>query len=105
MYTGRGDKGETSLYGPKRVQKDSPRVEAYGAIDELNSLLGVVVAGTKDRPTASALKRIQKLLFVAGADAASELKGSPRVPPISSADTAELERMTKDLLAILPSLK
>jgi cob(I)alamin adenosyltransferase len=105
MYTGRGDNGETSLYGPKRVQKDSPRVEAYGAIDELNSLLGVVIAGTKDRPTASALKRIQKLLFVAGADAASELKGSPRVPRISSADTTELERMTKDLLVGLPPLK
>ena len=105
MYTGRGDKGETSLFGPRRVQKDSPRVEAYGAIDELNSLLGVVIAGTKDRATSSALKRIQRMLFVAGADAASELKGSPRVPRISPAETIELEGMTKDLLATLPSLK
>jgi cob(I)alamin adenosyltransferase len=105
MYTGRGDKGETSLYGPRRVQKDSPRVEAYGAIDELNSIIGVVIAGTKDRATVSALKRIQKLLFVAGADAASELTASPRVPRISSAETADLERMTKELLASLPSLK
>jgi cob(I)alamin adenosyltransferase len=105
MYTGRGDNGETSLYGPKRVQKDSPRVEAYGAIDELNSVLGVVIAGTKDRSMASALKKVQNMLFVAGADAATELKDSRRVPRITPGETTELERMTKDLLARLPSLK
>ncbi len=105
MYTRRGDRGETSLYGSKRVPKDSPRVEAYGTIDELNSLLGVVIAESKDKKTAVDLKEVQRMLFVAGADSASELGDSPNVPRISSADTARLEKMTDELLAELPTLK
>ncbi|MBI4488224.1 MAG: cob(I)yrinic acid a,c-diamide adenosyltransferase [Deltaproteobacteria bacterium] len=41
VYTRTGDKGETALVGGKRVPKDSPRVEAYGTIDELNSIVGL----------------------------------------------------------------
>lgn len=104
MYTGRGDKGETSLYGAKRVQKDDPRVEAYGTIDELNSLLGVAIAGSKDRKLNASLVEVQRLLFVAGADAASELRNAS-TPRISSADTQTLETMTKQLLLGLPALK
>jgi len=105
MYTRKGDRGETSLYGPKRVAKDDPRVEAYGTIDELNSLLGVVVAWTKDRVLSSSLKEVQRMLFVAGGDAACELGGAQQVPRISSSDTALLEKMTDELLAELPSLR
>ncbi len=104
MYTRRGDKGETSLYGSARVRKDDPRVEAYGTIDELNSLLGAVTAGTTDATVASPLKEIQRMLFVAGADAASEMKGVQRVPRITSADTLRIEKMTDELLSELPSL-
>jgi cob(I)alamin adenosyltransferase len=105
MYTRRGDKGETSLYGSRRLQKDSPRVEAYGTIDELNCVIGVIIAGTRDKATVSALKVIQKFLFVAGADAASELDGSSHVPRISSDETAKLEKMTDELLTQLPGLR
>jgi cob(I)alamin adenosyltransferase len=105
VYTGRGDKGETSLYGAKRVQKDDPRVEAYGAIDELNSLLGVVVAGSVDKKLNVSLVEVQRLLFVAGADAASELRSAAPIPRISVADTQKLETMIKELLADLPTLK
>jgi len=105
MYTGRGDKGETSLYGAKRVQKDDPRVEAYGTIDELNSLIGVAIAGSKDEWLIAPLTEVQRLLFVAGADAASELKGASSVPRITSGDTQKLEKMTDELLSGLPSLK
>ena len=104
MYTRRGDRGETSLYGPKRVPKDDPRVEAYGTIDELNSLLGVVVSGSSDRKLCASLREVQGMLFVAGADAASELKTSQRVPRITPADTAKLEKMTDALLSELPPL-
>ena len=45
LYTRAGDTGLTSLFGGGRVPKDSARVEAYGAVDELNSALGVVLAG------------------------------------------------------------
>lgn len=104
MYTRRGDQGETSLYGAARVQKDDPRVEAYGTIDELSSVLGVVISGSKDRGLASSLKGVQRMLFVAGGDAATELHGQQKVPRITSADTALLEKMTDDLLAKLPTL-
>jgi cob(I)alamin adenosyltransferase len=105
LYTRRGDGGETSLYGPKRVPKDDPRVEAYGTIDELNSLLGAVIAQTNGRQTVAALREVQRMLFVAGGDAACELGSSQKVPRISASDTARIEEMADSLLAKLPPLK
>jgi cob(I)alamin adenosyltransferase len=105
MYTRRGDRGETSLYGSKRVAKDSPRVEAYGSIDELNSVLGVAISLSKNARTSASLRAIQKMLFVAGADSAAEYGGSRKVPRISASDTLRLEKMTDDLLGRLPTLK
>jgi cob(I)alamin adenosyltransferase len=104
MYTRRGDKGETSLYGPKRVQKDDPRVEAYGTIDELNSVIGVIVSESEDREVTSALKEVQEMLFIAGGDAATETKGRRRVPRIHSSHTKRLEGLTDELLRKLPPL-
>jgi cob(I)alamin adenosyltransferase len=105
MYTRRGDRGDTSLYGSKRVAKDSPRVEAYGSIDELNSILGVAISLSKDARTSASLREIQRMLFVAGADSAAEYGGSPKVPRISASDTLRLEKMTDDLLGRLPTLR
>jgi cob(I)alamin adenosyltransferase len=104
MYTRRGDKGETSLFGPTRVPKDDPRVEACGTIDELNSALGVVAAVSRDRSVSSKVREIQRMLFVAGADAASEFKGAQKVPRITDADTSKIEKMTDELLSKLPTL-
>ncbi len=87
------------------MPKDSPRVEAYGTIDELNSLLGVTIAESKDRNIVGSLKEVQKMLFVAGADSACELGSSEKIPRISDADTATLEKMTDELLARLSTLK
>jgi cob(I)alamin adenosyltransferase len=105
MYTRRGDKGETSLYGPKRVRKDNPRVEAYGTIDELNSVIGVIIATSSDDALVSPMKEIQRMLLVAGGDAATELKGHQNVPRIEKSHTARLEKMTDDLLTELPPLR
>ncbi len=104
MYTRKGDKGETSLYGPKRVRKDSPRVEAYGAIDELNSVVGVVASGSKDPKVVGSLREVQRMLFVAGGDSASELS-EKKVPRIGPGDVARIEEMTDELLSGLPPLK
>ena len=104
MYTRRGDRGETSLHGPRRVPKDSPRIEACGAIDELNSVIGLVLAGAKVKEGVSKLKVIQRMLFVAGADAATE-PGDSDVPRISPSDTKELEAMTDELLEGLPTIR
>ena len=47
IYTRRGDQGETDLFGGLRVAKDDVRVEAYGAVDELNSVVGLASAQTR----------------------------------------------------------
>lgn len=104
MYTRRGDRGETSLYGPRRVPKDSPRIEACGAIDELNSVIGVVLAGARKKDGVSDLKDVQRMLFVAGADAASE-PDARSVPRIRESDTKKLEALTDALIEKLPTLK
>jgi len=105
LYTRRGDKGETSLFGPRRVAKDSPLVEAYGAVDELNSLLGVVISGCRDSRISSELKVVQRMLFVAGSDLASDGSSPTKGPRITGHDTATLEKMTDRALESLPPLR
>lgn len=71
IYTRLGDDGETHLGDMSRVPKTHPRIEAYGEVDELNSLLGVVVAMPGvDATVAEWLLRIQNDLFDVGADLA-----------------------------------
>src|SRR3972149_11661334 len=68
IYTRAGDAGETSLGDLSRVQKTDPRVVAYGAVDELNSWIGVALAAEPAEPIRDALGRIQNELFYLGAD-------------------------------------
>lgn len=67
IYTKTGDEGETALFGSGRVSKASPRVAAYGDIDELNAWLGAARAWCADAEIRAALERIQGELFVVGA--------------------------------------
>lgn len=72
IYTRTGDKGKTSLFGGKRVLKSDIRVDTYGTIDELNSAIGVVIAGIANRKSQIAnvqkeLLQIQHDLFAVGA--------------------------------------
>ena len=71
VYTRAGDKGETSLVGGARVSKASLRVEAYGEVDELNSVIGLARATTQDQEISEILGMIQNDLFTLGADLAS----------------------------------
>jgi len=66
IYTRTGDAGETGLFGGGRVRKDHPRVAAYGDIDELNSVLGVVRATEPTRFFDELLQSIQRDLFSIG---------------------------------------
>lgn len=93
MYTRGGDRGETGLYGSKRVPKDSLRVEAYGTVDELNSFIGMALSAAKHPEVAADLKWVQGRLFVVGADLASDASAGGRVPRISGKDTERLEKM------------
>ncbi len=68
IYTKTGDKGETGLYGGVRVSKNSPRIEAYGTIDELNSFIGLAVTEVQDKAVKDLLNKIQNQLFTVGTD-------------------------------------
>lgn len=67
IYTKFGDTGNTALIGGKVVSKDHPRVSAYGSIDELNSVLGIVIAFSELKELTDSLTKIQNDLFVIGA--------------------------------------
>jgi cob(I)alamin adenosyltransferase len=79
VYTRTGDRGETGLVGGQRVPKDSPRIEAYGAVDELNAIVGLVRTfneerlgeGEHHRWLDEALRRIQNELFDLGSELAT----------------------------------
>ena len=68
IYTKSGDAGETGLGDGGRVPKDHPRVAAYGSVDELNAVLGLLLAQAPDVPEAELLRGIQNGLFDVGAD-------------------------------------
>src|SRR5436190_18015906 len=68
IYTKSGDQGETGLGDGSRVAKDHPRVAAYGSVDELNAVLGLLAAYQPDVPETSLLRDIQNDLFDVGAD-------------------------------------
>jgi cob(I)alamin adenosyltransferase len=93
IYTRTGDKGETSLYGGQRLPKDALRIEAYGTVDELNSVLGIARAENSHPEIDQLLDRIQNTLFVLGADLATP-RSSDRndVRRISRSDAELLEQ-------------
>lgn len=93
IYTRSGDEGETGLgSGSVRVPKDSLRVEAYGNVDELNSVIGLARAFITDKELDAVLAELQKDLFVAGADLAAPGNGGREVPRISKDNITEMER-------------
>ena len=79
VYTRTGDKGETALVGGKRVAKDSPRIVAYGTIDELNAVVGLarvfneerIAEGDRHRWLDEVLRKIQNQLFDLGSELAT----------------------------------
>jgi cob(I)alamin adenosyltransferase len=117
IYTKTGDRGETSLFGGKRVSKNDPRIEAYGTVDELNSVIGIVrsvlsshlgVPGSKRsiKSLDMILGKIQNSLFVLGADLAApgNIK-SNAIRRISSKDCIALEKLIDEIEVQLPTLK
>lgn len=108
IYTRTGDQGTTSLFGGDRIAKNHPRITAYGTVDELNALLGLVrteFTGIVDlQPVDAMLFRIQNELFELGADLATPVDARPTVPRIESAHIDRLEsdidRLDKDLPAL-----
>ncbi len=85
VYTKIGDKGRTVFFGCGMIQKDDPRIEALGAVDELNSVIGVTLSMISDKELREVLTKIQHNLFQVGADLAGsalEKKALPRITPV-----------------------
>ena len=106
IYTKTGDQGMTGLGGGRRVSKDSPRVRAYGTVDELNSAIGVALAlGLTDRLTAE-LGRIQNELFDLGSDLCwpedDERRG--RIPTVQPRHIEALEHTIDECNAVVGPL-
>lgn len=92
IYTKQGDEGETGLFGGTRVSKASPRVAAYGDVDELNSALGVARAAGLDEDVDALLARIQSELFELGAELAARPGKALGIPTIGDGEVEALER-------------
>lgn len=90
IYTRRGDHGETSLADGSRVRKDSARVEAYGAVDEANSVIGLARAAVSDALLADVLRFAQQRLFNCSAALASPA-GPTAAAAITTEDVTALE--------------
>ena len=102
IYTKTGDLGETGLIGGKRIFKDDVLLEAYGTVDELNAILGVVRSEGPDKRIDQWLNRIQAELFEVGADLASPFpdettdktpdKTNDKIKRIGKEKAAQLEK-------------
>lgn len=89
IYTKTGDDGTTGLQGGSRVSKSDLRIQAYGAVDEINSVLGLVLTHKIDADVKSPLTQIQNDLFVAGSDLSN--------PDLSSHKNRVTESMISNL--------
>ncbi len=107
IYTKQGDKGTTSLFDGRRVDKCDLRLETYGTIDELNSQLGVAAAQCPFGELTKILQALQHELFDAGSDLATPLDSanSGKIRRIDAADSRRLEALIDTVTEKLPPLK
>ncbi len=104
IYTRGGDEGETSLGDGSRVSKLDCRIAAFGSVDELNSHLGLALAGELPSEFRPPLVRIQNELFDLGADLSVPLHVPDRLR-VTQAMVDELERLCDEFNEGLPELK
>jgi cob(I)alamin adenosyltransferase len=107
VYTRTGDDGTTGLGAGGRVAKDSPRIEAYGTVDELNSQIGLALSCGVNEEIAAALRSIQNDLFHLGSDLCiPEVEKERRpVPSIEERHVTRLESLMDRLSEELPPLE
>ncbi len=105
IYTKRGDKGETSLIGGSRVSKTHVRIEAYGTVDELNSVVGVIRDTADFKDIDQFLVDIQNRLFTIGSELASTPDSKMQIPKLEESDIEVLEKEMDRMDEHLPQLK
>ncbi len=95
IYTRTGDDGTTALFGGERVEKGNPRIDAYGTVDEANSVVGLARAHLDEAPGGERLDpvlgEVQEELFIVGADLATPLDAEPMVPRIQDEHVGRVE--------------
>ena len=93
VYTRTGDRGDTNVMGiPEKVSKASPRIEALGDVDELNSMIGMALAQQSDPHVIDALRSIQNELFTVGAELGTAPEATVAIPRVTADHIASLER-------------
>lgn len=109
IYTRTGDTGETALFGGGRVSKDHPRVAAYGDVDELNSVLGLIRATEPADLFDPLLESIQRDLFAIGGHLATpdpeRVRKALEKATLSPERVTEFERTMDEADRELPPLK
>ncbi|MCX5640219.1 MAG: cob(I)yrinic acid a,c-diamide adenosyltransferase [Planctomycetota bacterium] len=111
LYTRTGDDGTTGLFSGARVSKDHPRIEAYGTIDELNAVLGLVLSACDlahpfEKRLHAIVGSIQSRLFDIGADLATPegAKQQSKIHRIDDTDVLESEKWIDEVDSANPAL-
>jgi cob(I)alamin adenosyltransferase len=107
IYTKSGDQGETSLWGGGRVMKSHPRVNAYGTVDEANSMIGLALSFVPEKEglLVERLIRIQHELFQVGSELATQNGAKNTCPFVGDGEIARLEVEIDEMEASLPALQ
>lgn len=107
IYTRGGDKGETGLLGGGRIPKDHVRIEAVGAVDELNAAIGMAMSLMSESRERTRLETLQPDLFAIGSHLVAPLidgKRKPRLPLLPTERPSEMEAWIDEMEAELPKL-
>ncbi|MGM9512587.1 cob(I)yrinic acid a,c-diamide adenosyltransferase [Larkinella sp. GY13] len=107
IYTKTGDQGQTSLIGGRRVSKAHHRIDAYGTVDELNSVMGLVRDQSVNESRKDLLKEIQDRLFTIGSELATDPEKTIKkpLPVVLDTDVTLLEKAMDEMDAALPELR
>lgn len=105
IYTKTGDTGKTSLFGGGRVSKVSPRIEAYGTVDELNSTIGYARSQRLSVDSDKKLEHIQNDLFVMGSDLATPPDTKTKIKRIEPDQITRLETWIDEMEVALTPLR
>lgn len=105
IYTKTGDDGTTGLFGGARLPKDHIRIEAYGTVDELNAVIGLLMSGTTEPQVLELLQTIQSRLFTVGSNLASDPAKDMITPDLLDEDVQLIERAIDKMQEELPPLR
>jgi cob(I)alamin adenosyltransferase len=107
IYTRKGDTGQTSIWGGRRLSKDHARMEAIGAVDECNAAVGSALACGLPDELASILQTAQARLFIVGSElvAPDHTAGAGGLPRLVKQDVTEAEAAIDSLEQVLPGLQ